>query len=573
MCGIFFYSGKVEMAEQFTCEALKKLEYRGYDSFGIGSLEEGGAVHLQKFIGKVSDENNFKKFKNHKSHLALGHTRWATHGSVTAANAHPHLSYDRRIMLVHNGIFENFQEIKNELLKQKITFKSETDSEVMVNLIAFTMNSNKLDLGQACENAFAQALGSSAFIVIDTKTKEWLVYKNGSALHIGINPEKEIFIASDVSALFTHTNKIYSLQDGEIVNADGVGKLKFKVVADALDLADKGKYKHFTLKEVFDQEWSIEKAYTQTVAFSEKEIQNLKNKNIIFTGCGTAFNVAQMAVYLLAQNGILARAIPANEFESFTETLDKKVVLFAISQSGETADTVLACKMVQAKGGKVYSILNNIYSSIAALSEKVFPIHAGVEIGVVSTKAFSGQIATIFKLFGYQVSKQDFATFANWLQDKNLSDKCKKVAAKYKQRESLYIVGKSLCAPVAYEMALKVKEASYIHAEAFAAGELKHGVISLIEKGTLVIVCDGVEGASRDLENSAIQIHSRGGSLLGIGAENKNYYKDFIQIPQVNNLSVLAVSVVGQLLAYNFTIAKNLDPDKPRNLAKSVTVK
>lgn len=573
MCGIFFYTGKSGVGEEFTYKGIKKLEYRGYDSFGVGGIDDKGKVYVQKFIGKVSDEKNENKFQQHKCKLALGHTRWATHGGVTINNAHPHISYDGKILLVHNGIFENFQEVKDELMNKKIKCKGETDSEVMVNWIAYRMSHENLSLSQAAQKCFTQARGSSAFIAVDTQTKEWVLYRNGSALHLGKVSDGEYVAASDVSVLFEHTQDICSLKDGDCISSQNITSIKFKKINTTTDVADKGKYKHFTIKEIFDQTWSIEKAYSSTSTFTDKELDQLKKKQIIFTGCGTAYNVALTAVYLLAQKGIVARAIPANEFESFKSTLDKNTLLFAISQSGETADTMIACKTVKEKNGTVFAMLNNMYSSMAQMADRVFPIHAGVEIGVVSTKAFSGQITTLMKLFGFTISKQDFELFTEWMQDKKLHVQCKKIAKKYCRRESLYIIGKSLCAPVGSEMALKIKEASYMHAESFAAGELKHGVISLIEKGTLAIVCDGVESASVDLENSATQIHSRGGDLVGVGFENKNYYKHFIQIPKINNLSILAVSFVGQLLAYYFTIAKNLDPDKPRNLAKSVTVK
>lgn len=519
----------------------------------------------------MSDKTNENTFKIHDCNLALGHTRWATHGKVSVNNAHPHLSYDGRILLVHNGIFENFQEVKNELKKDKIKCKGETDSEVMVNLLTNTMTDKHTDIFQAAQKCFTHARGSSAFIAIDTQTKDWVMYRNGSALHIGKISDDEYVAASDVSVLFEHTKDIYSLKDGESVTSKNVQNLKFKKIEAVQGVADKGTYTHFTIKEIFDQTWSIEKAYTS--AFTDTKLSKLKKKQIIFTGCGTAFNVAQVAVHLLAQKGIIAQAIPANEFESFKETLGKNTVLFAISQSGETADTMIACKMVKEKGGIVFAVLNNIYSSMAQIADKVFPIHAGVEIGVVSTKAFSGQIATLMKLFKFEISQKDFTVFTHWIQDKDLHKQCEKIVKKYNDQQSIYIIGKSLCAPVGSEMALKIKEASYIHAESFAAGELKHGVISLIENGTLAIVCDGVESVSADLENSAIQISSRGGDLVGVGFENKNYYKHFIQIPKINNLSILAVSFVGQLLAYYFTISKNFDPDKPRNLAKSVTVK
>lgn len=408
MCGIFFYTGKSDKGEEFTYKGLKKLEYRGYDSFGVGGIDGRGKVHLQKFIGKVSDQKNKEGFADNSCGLALGHTRWATHGRVSINNAHPHSSHDGRILLVHNGIFENFQEVKSELLNKKITFKGETDSEVMVNWIADTLSNQKLDLFEATQKCFAQARGSSAFITIDTQAKGWVIYRNGSALHIGKIGKDEYVAASDVSVLFEHTQDIYSLKDKEFVTSKNVQNLKFKKIEVAQDVADKGKYKHFTIKEIFDQTWSVEKAYESATAFSDKELGLLKKKQIIFTGCGTAFNVGLTAVYLLAQKGIMARAIPANEFESFKETLNKNTILFAISQSGETADTIIACKIVKERGGKVFAVLNNIYSSMAQMADKVFPIHAGVEIGVVSTKAFSGQIATIMKLFDFAISKNDF---------------------------------------------------------------------------------------------------------------------------------------------------------------------
>jgi len=568
MCGIYLYKSNFNNnAEEVVLSGLKNLEYRGYDSWGIASVGLENNLRLNKFVGKVS-ENNFVTMG---STLALGHTRWATHGKVTEQNSHPHISNSQRYIVVHNGIFENYLEQKNILLKQSIKFYSETDTEVIANMLE----------QEPLAKVFRQVKGSNAFIVLDTKTNKVMLAKNGSPLHIGIDASGNISVSSDLNLILESSDKVYSLKDGEVVDLDKLNNLKFSKNAKILLAHAKGgeaqdglnTFAYFMQKEIFDQKSHSILAYEKNTPLRDNWF---KNKNIFASGCGTAYHAALMFSNLAAKKGISVKVIPANECESVQNLIDKKTILFLFSQSGETADSISFGKVVMRKGGKVYSVLNSENSTLSQISEKTFLIHSGKEVAVASTKAFTSMVLTSMKLLDYKIPKNSFKILDEYISYE-LFEKIKNVVKNLSEAKDLFVIGKGEENIVALETALKIKEISYIHAEGFAAGELKHGVLALIQDKVLSIVMNSNEKYNSDIENASLQIKARGGQVLGVGYENKDYFDYFIEIPKlkkdVDGFAIILTTIVGQILGYEFALARGNNPDKPRNLAKSVTVK
>jgi glucosamine--fructose-6-phosphate aminotransferase (isomerizing) len=577
MCGIFLSSSKDKDAQAQVLIGLKTLEYRGYDSYGIFSLLGNNKYDLQKFVGHVNE----KKLKKVQADLAFGHTRWATHGGVTQANAHPHISNDKRFVLVHNGILENFATIKESLSKKGFKFASGTDTEVLVNLIQ-----DESKGGEKFENILQRVSrkikGENAFIVYDIETDQIGIYKNGSSLYLGLEGNN-FYISSDTIALFPHTNYVYPMKEKQILVVDrndlsNLRKLKFEKL-DKKDFKkqNKNNFVWHTEKEIYDQKKTIQDV------FANKKIQKLssaflKNKDFVFTGCGTAYNAAYLGYIFASLLGYKARVVAANEASILAKAFNKNTILFTYSQSGETIDTILLAKYVIACGGKVIGIINNKFSSLARLSTIVVDICSGIEVAVASTKAFTAQVAATMKVLGYRENfsnKKLNSFFENTLKDNRIIEKFVNLA---KNDQSIFLLGKNKYLPVAMETSLKIKELSYIHTEAFAAGELKHGVLALIEKNVKVIVFVQDNENFQDIMSASQQVKARGGTLFGIGTvpkregASKKIFDYFVETNGGTNTFFESV-IVGQILAYKLALSKGLDPDKPRNLAKSVTVK
>lgn len=591
MCGIFAYIGKKEDAPKIVFEGIKLLEYRGYDSWGISYIPNKlKKLMIEKHIGKIG-ASTLKI--NSKSTIALGHTRWATHGGVTDENAHPHLDCKNQIAVIHNGIVENYQDLKIKLSKNKHTYKSETDTEVISHLIEDQLKTKKIK--DAVIDTFNLLTGSNAICVLDLKTQSIVACRNGSPLVVGFDEiNKEYFLASDVPAFLKYTNKVHFLKDGEaaILSTAGIKiydiklKKEKKIKIDKLDWqledAEKGGFPHFLLKEIIEQPKTILK----TSLIDTDEIDKLsklikKQKKVIFIGCGTASYAALAGKYFFADNKIESESFGAYEFLPFAKFCDKNTVVIGISQSGETADTLIALKMAKKYGAKLVAIVNSRGSTMERLVDIVIPVGAGPEIAVVSTKALTAQLAILYLLSKavnsqYMKARLEIKKLSKvlsvWLDERLLND-IVKLAKKIVKSEHIYIIGKHINYPGALEFGLKIKETSYIHAESFSSGELKHGVITLIQKDTPCFVLINNDETKHEVLSSASEIKARGGTIIGIAPFKAEEFDFSIITPDFGNLTVIGNIIVGQLLGYYLGVARGADPDKPRNLAKSVTVK
>jgi len=589
MCGIFgIINDKKNQAANTVLDGLKKLEYRGYDSWGISIIDEGkNQIQVDKHIGKIGEaKTNLPPGK-----IALGHTRWATHGGVTDNNAHPHLDCTKKIAVIHNGIVENYQELKEELLVKDHKFISETDTEVIAHLIEEKSKSKSIK--EAIFETFKLLRGSNAIAVLDFTSQAIIACRSGSPLVVGMGSD-QYFLASDVPAFLKETNKVYFLNDGDAVVLSNSGIKLFNIetgkeknlIPQILDWkledAEKNGFPHFLLKEIYEQLKTIPK----TTSINEKQIKELSEKiksgyKVILTGCGTASYCALATKYFFAQIGIDAQAIPSYEFMPFSKFIDEKTIVFAISQSGETADTLIAVKEAKKRGAEIIAVINARGSTLERLADTVLSVGAGPEIAVVSTKAFTSQLATLYLLTTAVTDRLEEGkvkiinlgkVLTKWLDVQSIK-RLVSLAKRLMDEEHIYLIGKHINYPATLEFALKIKETSYVHAEPFSAGELKHGVITLIQKGTPCFVLASNDEVKDEVLSSAAEIKARGGLIIGVAPFESNEFDVLIKTPDLGDLTVFANIIVGQLLGYYLGVGRGADPDKPRNLAKSVTVK
>lgn len=584
MCGIFGYIG-YRNASKLVIEGLKSLDYRGYDSWGIAT-QNNPSLQIVKDVGKIEYCNDFG-FKQSK--LAIGHTRWATHGKVTKINAHPHTSCDAKIAVVHNGIVENYQELKKELKHHK--FISETDSEVIPHLIEEYLKTNSYV--DAVKKALRRLEGRFAVLIINLNHNELIAARRGSPLIIGID-KNEFFASSDVLAFISHTNKVVYLEDDELVllndtikvfnlNDDKIVNKNIETIEWNLQHIDKQGYEHYMLKEILEQNLTVTKAITQDdlkLRYIAEKINH--SGGTFFIGCGTAGNAALTASYLFSKitNKHVNFCI-ASEFPNYKNFLNKDSLIIAISQSGETADVLEAVKFAKEKNASILSIVNVIGSSLNRASDYSFITNAGPEKCVLATKSFTSQISLLI-LLAYACNNMindgklllsDVSRYINSLFRKDYIKHIEQLAEKIKQSKAIYVIGRGLNYPTALEAALKIKEVSYIHAEGFAGGELKHGVIALIEDKTPCIVLVADDENKNDIISNAIEMKSRGAFIIGVAPENNEIFDYFIKVPNFKLASPIINIIPIQLLAYYLAVKLGKDPDKPRNLAKSVTVK
>lgn len=586
MCGIFGMVVKEKRAingEILT--ALKTLEYRGYDSWGVATIENDTTL-VEKDTGKIGS----MVLANVSDSLAgIGHTRWATHGGVTKQNAHPHLSFDGRFAVVHNGIIENYLELKDKLQKQipSLVFNSQTDSEVFAHLLAF--NAQSLSVEEAFFKSLAKVKGLNAFVVLDKKNNNVLAYRHGSPLVFGQNDDG-YFFASDAIALLPYTKKVYFIKEGEVFIGDRLFSAKTKeskkITWQSLDLEvsdlQKDGFDFFMEKEINEIPVVIEKLIS-TYKNQEKSLLSLLNQHDEFflIGCGTAYYAALIGQYLLAQVSRIATAYSGGEASLFLKNIKKSTLPIFLSQSGETIDLIEQVGVLKKKKRKLLALVNRISSTLDREATLSFHLQAGPEISVVSTKAFVAKI-TAWLLICSSLNKQLKATTKNLaLASKNIRklflaenlDKVAKIANLLSIQNHVFVLGRGVHYPIALECALKAKEAAYLHFEAFAGGELKHGVIALIEPGTWTIVIVGGDEEDANILANAEEIKARGGKILGISPYFHQVFDEWLSFESVPNANVLLEAVLVQLLGLYLAKAKNLDPDKPRNLAKSVTVK
>ncbi len=590
MCGIVAVLGK-ENAPNAVLNGLKNLEYRGYDSWGIGTAG-ADRIAVEKAIGKISEAKLSNAFP--KATLAIGHTRWATHGGVTPENAHPHCDEKQNVALVHNGILENFVELRSELRGRGHVFSSDTDTEVLSHLMEEFLDAGS-DLYEAAKKTSDLCEGRYAFAVMRHGENKIVAVRRGSPIILGIG-EGKYFLASDTPAFMEHTQKVHYIDDNEMVEITPEGAKVYDLLTGneivkrdvILEVAPedlgKGDHAHYMIKEIFEQKETIAKAIDQDPEEIEIIADAIRKAHGTFLiGCGTAHKVAAAGEYFFSMIAKLhINSVVASEFPLFHDFLKPDSLVIVISQSGETADVIEAIEAARAAGSKVLSIVNVHGSTVSRLSDFSMHIKAGPEKAVASTKAATSQLAILLMLAhacagDLQAAKKtlvDSAALVNDLLNPRFTEFVASIAHKIYDQENIFIIGKGANFPMANEAAIKIQEVSYIHAEGFAGGELKHGPIAMIEKGTpcLVLVCDD-ETRRKEIFSNAMEIKARGGRIIGISPVDSEIFDDWIRIPAAGAFSPIINLIPIQILSYYLALERGFDPDKPRNLAKSVTVK
>lgn len=614
MCGIVGYIGFRE-AYPIIIKGLKRLEYRGYDSAGI-MLFDGNDLKVSKTKGKVSDlEEKCAKENTSKGSIGMGHTRWATHGVPNDVNSHPHLSNSGNLSIIHNGIIENYEPLKKELIKRGYSFHSDTDTEVLVNLIEEVQKKDNLKLGKAVQVALNQVVGAYAICVFDkTNPDEIIVARLGSPLAIGVGND-EFFIASDASPFIEYTSNAIYLEDEEMAIVRLHKPLKIRKIKDDslvdpyvqelkmnLEQIEKGGYDHFMLKEIYEQPSVIKDTYRGRLLANQGIIQmagvedNLEKflnaERILIVACGTSWHAGLVAEYIIEEFARIPVEVEyASEFRYRNPIINKGDVVIAISQSGETADSLAAIKLAKERGAFVFGVCNVVGSSISRETHAGAYTHAGPEIGVASTKAFTTQI-TVLTMIALRLAKAkgtlSNSDFHRYLQELEIipekvvetlqtNDKAKEIAAKFKDATNCLYLGRGYNFPVALEGALKLKEISYIHAEGYPAAEMKHGPIALIDEQMPVIVIAPKQGHYDKVVSNIQEIKSRSGKIIAVVTKGDVQVRDLadyvIEIPETSDaLSPLLTTIPLQLLSYHIAVMRGCNVDQPRNLAKSVTV-
>ncbi len=615
MCGIVGYIGYRE-AYPIVIKGLQRLEYRGYDSAGV-MIYDGTHLKVSKTKGKVSDlEERSSQDITANGTIGMGHTRWATHGVPNDVNSHPHLSNSGDLAIIHNGIIENYEPLKKELIKRGYTFQSDTDTEVLVNLIEEVQKKENLKLGNAVQVALNQVVGAYAICVFDKKKPdEIVVARLGSPLAIGVG-ENEFFIASDASPFIEYTSNAIYLEDEEMAIVRLHKPLKIRKIKDDslvdpyiqelqmnLEQIEKGGYDHFMLKEIYEQPNVIKDTYRGRLHANSGLIQMagvednlekfLQAERIVIIACGTSWHAGLVAEYVIEEFARIPVEVEyASEFRYRNPIITSKDVVIAISQSGETADTLAAIKLAKEKGAFVFGVCNVVGSSISRETNAGAYTHAGPEIGVASTKAFTTQI-TVLTMIALRLAKakgsMSNSDFHRYLQElevipekvaealKSTNDIAKQIAAIYKDAPNCLYLGRGYNFPVALEGALKLKEISYIHAEGYPAAEMKHGPIALIDEKMPVVVIAPKQGHYDKVVSNIQEIKSRSGKIIAIVTKGDTQVKGLadhvIEIPETSDaLSPLLTTIPLQLLSYHIAVMRGCNVDQPRNLAKSVTV-
>ncbi len=585
MCSIIGYLGDSPAAPVIV-KGLKRMEYRGYDSVGVATFS-GNQILVRKGVGKVAEVNNTVKLDALSGTVGIGHTRWATHGGVTETNAHPHPSSSGEVAIVHNGIIENYLELKKELQQKGYTFKSETDSEIIANLLQYNFDQTK-DIKKSMMQTVSKLKGNYAFVA---------VFENGiltaarfhEPLIIGVGKDG-YFISSDVLGFVEHTDEVIYPDNLEfvIINSEGIQMFNYEgnpvqhqITKVSKELADayKGDYAHFTLKEISEQPLTILKAGDSTKRELDLVTEFVRHaKNLYITGSGTSYNAALVAKHLFSKYAkIKIEPLISSEVQFSSNLFDHQSILIAVSQSGESADVLEAVNIAKKEGAKIISIVNIATSSLVHASSISIGLNCGPEIGVAATKSFTSQLAILYKiterLGGFSVLDLDIVSkhITTILSDHS---KIQNVAKKLKDVSDIYVLGRGVHYPIASEAALKLKELTYVHAEGIPGGELKHGPLALMDSNVYVIIINPNDSTYVDTLASAHEIKARGAKIIGISDKPNDVYDYWVEIPSVSEILFPLIEIIPiQLLAYYSALEKDTDPDYPRNLAKSVTVK
>jgi glutamine---fructose-6-phosphate transaminase (isomerizing) len=611
MCGIVGYTGP-RQAYPIILKGLKRLEYRGYDSSGVALLHDG-KLDVYKKKGKVAELEESLVGVNLNAHIGIGHTRWATHGEPSDRNSHPHTSSTGRLSMIHNGIIENYAQLKKELLSKNYTFTSDTDTEVLLNFIEDILLNNNCTLEEAVRIALKRITGAYCILLLDEQDPETIIAaRKGSPLVIGIG-KGEHFLASDASPIIEFTKEVVYVNDYElaIVRPDelilkNIGNEKITPFITKLDMElaaiEKGGYDHFMLKEIYEQPSTIQdclrgrlnaEAGTITMAGIDDNIEQIKNADrIMIVACGTSWHAGLVAEYIIEELCRIPVEVEyASEFRYRNPIVNKGDVIIAISQSGETADTLVALEKAKENGAFIFGVVNAVGSSIARISHAGAYTHAGHEIGVASTKAFTGQLVVLTMMalrIAIQkgtITQERYLHLLTELAEvpekveailKN-AEEIKTIALKYKDAHDFLFLGRGYNFPIALEGALKLKEISYIHAEGYPAAEMKHGPIALVDENLPVVFIATKDSYHEKIVSNMQEIKARKGKIISIITEGDDISptlsNDVIAIPTADELIAPIISVIPlQLLSYFTGIAKGIDVDKPRNLAKSVTV-
>ena len=586
MCSIIGYYGK-DSAAPIMVKGLKRMEYRGYDSVGLAT-EFDQKIEVRKGVGKVAEVNKSENLDKLPGSVGIGHTRWATHGKVTSINAHPHPSTSGKIAIVHNGVIENFNELKEELQKEGFTFVSETDSEVIANLLQKNYNETS-DVKKSIINTVSKLKGHYAFVAM---------FENGilaaarfhEPLIVGIGKDN-YFLSSDVLGFIEKTDDAIYIDNGNLILLDSSGlqicdfegsPVKHQITKVSKEFADayKGDYAHFTLKEISEQPETILNAGKKTESAIEQTSDFIKHaKTVYITGSGTSYNAAVVAKYLMSKYAkVKIEPIISSELSTLPDSIESNSILIAISQSGESADVLEAVNIAKKSNAKILSIANHKNSALVHESSLFLGMNCGPEVGVAATKSFTSQLAIIYKI------TEKLCDGCLGLDFKQVSDsiskilsshsKIQSIARELKEVSDIYILGRGIHYPIASEAALKMKELSYIHAEGIPGGELKHGPLALMDSNVYVIIINPNDSTYTDTLTSASEIKARGAKIIGISDKNSDVYDHWIEIPTIKESMFPLIEIIPiQLLSYYSAIEKDTDPDYPRNLAKSVTVK
>jgi glucosamine--fructose-6-phosphate aminotransferase (isomerizing) len=610
MCGIVGYIGYRD-AYPIIIKGLHRLEYRGYDSAGISLFDKDLKVY--KKAGKVADLENFVKGLDLKATVGMGHTRWATHGAPSDRNSHPHASGDRKLTIIHNGIIENYGILKETLISKGHIFKSDTDTEVLIHLVEDIQNETGLDLREAVRVALTKVIGAYAIVIMSADEPDLLIAaRKGSPMVIGVG-KGEYFIASDATPIVEYTKNVIYLNDNEVAyirredllikNIDNTIQTPYIHELDLkLEALEKGGYDHFMLKEIYEQPRSIRDCMRGRIYPQQGKVQlggikeyteKLKNiDRIIIVACGTSWHAGLVGEYLIEEHARVPVEVEyASEFRYRNPIITEKDLVIAISQSGETADTMAAIELAKEKGATIFGICNVVGASIPRITHAGVYTHAGPEIGVASTKAFTAQV-TVLTLMAFYIAQQrgtitqgklvEHLTELNSIPEcvelaLKSNDHIKEIAAKFKDSSNCLFLGRGSSFPVALEGALKLKEISYIHAEGYPAAEMKHGPIALIDEEMPVVFIATKDSSYEKVISNIQEVKARGGHVIAIVTEGDTEVKEMadyvIEIPQTDQAFVpLLATIPLQLLAYHIAVMRGCNVDQPRNLAKSVTV-